>query len=66
MIGHVCLSSAMSLFVIVFLCHKVTGMRFVLKSDKLLGNGTFVCGYVCVSLCLCVFVSVSGISSVLN
>ena len=51
-----CLSSAMSLFVIVFLCHKVTGMRFVLKSDKLLGNGTFVC----------VFLSVSGISSVLN
>ena len=46
----------MSLFVIVFLCHKVTGMRFVLKSDKLLGNGTFVC----------VFLSVSGISSVLN
>ena len=46
----------MSLFVIVFLCHKVTGMRFVLKYDKLLGNGTFVCGYVCVSMCLFVCV----------
>ena len=32
------------------------------KTDKWLGNGTFVC----VSVCPCVFVCVSGISSVLN
>ena len=79
----------MSLFVIVFLCQKVTGMRFVLKTDEWLGNSTFVCVSLCLcvcvwykfcaklmggwsclsvamSVCPCVFVRVSGISSVLN
>ena len=42
----------MSLFVIVFLCQKVTGKRFVLKTDEWLGNSTFVCVSLCLRVCV--------------